>query len=71
MSNIEQVRGICDEVEMTPAQCNDIIEDKLLHLLPLMKQALGTFQRVEHALANGGFSWRKAFENTKKKTSSE
>jgi len=58
--------GICIEVQMTPAQCNAILEERLAHLRPVMECALGVMQHVCESLANGGFNWRKALAQAKK-----
>jgi hypothetical protein len=71
MPTPEKPRDFCSEVEMTPAQCNEVVEDKLVHLEPVLKCALVTFQRVEQALANGAFNWRKVFAKAKKKALDE
>jgi hypothetical protein len=65
-SSAEESRA---EVEMTPTQCNEVIEDKLSHLLPVMKTTLAIFQRVNDAMENGRINWRKALEKAKKKVS--
>lgn len=59
--------GLCDEVQMTPVQCNEVIEDNLVHLMPLMKSTLGSMERVNDALENGGVNWRRALQRAKKK----
>ena len=59
--------GFCAEVEMTPTQCNEVIEDKLTNLLPVMNCTLSSMRRVEDLLANGRIDWRKALERAKKK----
>lgn len=61
----------CAEVEMTPAQCNEVVEDKLANLLPAMRSTLSTMQRVEDMLANGRIDWRKALQRAKKKVESQ
>lgn len=71
MPDTGQPRGFCTEVDMTPAQCNEVVEDKLRHLEPVLKCALIVFQRVEHVLANGGFNWRVAFEKAKERVLGE
>lgn len=57
----------CTEVEMTPTQCNAVIEDKLTHLLPVAQNTLAIFLRVEDALKNGEIDWRKAFKRAKRR----
>lgn len=71
MSDAEPTRTFCNEVDMTPSQCNEIVEDKLAHLEPVFKCALVVFQRVEHVLANGGFNWRVALSRARKKALDE
>jgi hypothetical protein len=65
----ESAAELCTEVEMTPAQCNAVVEDKLGHLKPVLECALVTFQRVEEVLANGGIDWRKLFAKAKERVS--
>jgi len=60
---------LCTEIELTPEQCNAIVEDKLGHLKPVLECALVTFKRVEESLANGGINWRKIFERARDKAS--
>lgn len=71
MPDTGQPCAFCNEVDMTPSQCNEVVEDKLSHLEPVLKCALVSFQRIEHVLANGGFNWRVALENAKKRVSGE
>lgn len=59
------IRQLCLEARLTPAQCNEIIEDKLTHLLPVMECALVTFKSVNDRLANGEISWRKLLGKAK------
>jgi len=61
--------SLCAEVEMTPEQCNTILEDKLGHLKPVLECALVTFKRVEETLANGGINWRRLFQRAKSRNS--
>ena len=63
--SVNTEHAFCSKVELTPAQCNDVIEDKLAHLLPVMQGALFTFRSVNHRLANGEISWRKLFNRAK------
>jgi len=55
----------CEEVNLTPAQCNVIIEDKLAYLLPVLECALTTFKQVNERLANGEISWRRLLSRAK------
>lgn len=71
MSDAKQARAFCEEVEMTPSQCNEVVEDKLDHLRPVLQCALDVFQRVEHALANGACNWRVSLANAKKRVLGE
>ena len=59
------VHAICSEVRLTPEQCNEIIEDKLTHLLPALRGALLSMKQVNHRLANGEISWRRLLEKAK------
>jgi hypothetical protein len=59
--------GLCAEVEMTPVQCNEVIEDKLTNLLPVLNCTLSTMRRVEDKLANGRIDWRKALQRAKQR----
>lgn len=52
----------CENIQMTPAQSNDVIEEKLLHLKPMLECALGEMTRVRDALANGEISWRRLLD---------
>lgn len=61
----------CAEVEMTLTQCNEVIEDKLTNLLPVMNCTLSSMQRAEDVLANGKIDWRKALERAKKRVESQ
>lgn len=65
----ETTSELCSDVELTPAQCNAVLEDKLGHLKPALECALITFQRVEETLANGGINWRKLFKRAKDRAS--
>lgn len=62
---------LCAEIDLTPEQCNEVLEDKLRHLKPVLECALMTFRRVEETLANGGINWRKLFQRARDRTSSE
>lgn len=59
--------GLCGEVQMTPVQCNEVIEDNLIHLMPVMESALVSMERVNGALENGGISWRRALQRAKER----
>lgn len=59
--------GICAEVQLTPTQCNAVLEERLEHLRPAMECALGVMNHVCESLANGGFNWRRALARAKKK----
>lgn len=59
--------GFCAEVEMTPVQCNEVIEDKLENLLPVLRCTLAAFQRAQDMLENGKIDWRKALARAKKR----
>lgn len=61
---------LCAEVEMTPAQCNEVIEDKLDNLLPVMNCTLKSMQQAEDALSNGRTDWRRALKRAKRKVES-
>jgi hypothetical protein len=54
--------GLCEKVQMTPVQCNEVIEDNLAHLMPVMECALNSMERVNETLENGGVSWRRALK---------
>jgi hypothetical protein len=59
--------GLCDEVQMTPMQCNEVIEDNLTHLMPVMESALSSMERVNASLENGGVSWRRALQRARER----
>ena len=59
--------GFCAEVELTPVQCNDVIENKLENLVPVMRCTLAAFRHAEDVLANGKIDWRKALERAKQR----
>lgn len=61
--------NLCAGVEMTPVQCNEVIEGKLAMLVPVLKCTLSAFQRVENILQNGKIDWRKALERAKRRVS--
>ena len=65
---VDDKRGFCGEVSMTPAQCNVVLEDKLGHLMPLLSCALVTMERVKLALSNGAIDWRGALRRAKVRT---
>lgn len=63
MTNETAEHGVfCENVRMTPAQSNEVIEDKLLHLRPVMECALSEITRVRDILANGEISWRRLLD---------
>lgn len=62
-----QAHGNKEVIRMTPVQCNEVLEDKLGHLQPLMESALRSFQRVDTILSNGAINWRKVFKRAKEK----
>lgn len=62
--------GFCAEVQMTPAQCNAVIEEKLAHLEPVFQCTLTSLERVNEVLANGGVNWRRAFQRAKQRVDS-
>lgn len=55
-------RDVLESVCMTPVQSNEVIEEKLLHLRPVLEGALSELERVRAALANGEISWRRLFD---------
>jgi len=59
--------GICEDVQLTPLQCNAVIEEKLTHLQPVMECALVEIQRLRDGLANGEISWRSLLKRAIKK----
>lgn len=59
--------GLCEAVVMTPTQHNEVIEDKLTNLVPVLKCTLSAFQRVDEIFQNGGINWRRALERAKQK----
>jgi hypothetical protein len=61
------IPGDYAEVQMTAAQHNAVIEDKLTHLMPVLRDALASMERVNESLRNGGVSWRYAFQRAKKR----
>ena len=62
----ERFENMCAEVAMTPVRSNAVIEERMVHLQPVLERALCTLQAVEDMLANGGIKWRAAFENAKR-----
>lgn len=60
--------GTCGEVEMTPTQHNEVVEDKLVNLGLVMQCTLTAFRRVEGILQNGKIDWRKALARAIKRT---
>lgn len=59
--------GFCAEVQMTPTQCNTVIEEKLDHLEPVFQCVLSSLEHVSDVLANGGVNWRRAFQRAKQR----
>lgn len=59
--------AFCAGVQMTPTQCNAVIEEKLLHLEPVLQCALDSLEHVNAVLANGGVNWRRAFHRAKQR----
>ncbi len=57
----------CAEVEMTPVQCNAVIENNLSNLLPVMRCTLAAFHRAQDMLENGKIDWRKALKRAKQR----
>ena len=47
----------CDEVQMTPVQCNVVIENKLENLQPMLELTLTELTRLRDGLANGEIHW--------------
>lgn len=54
--------GVLESVQMTPVQSNEVIEEKLLHLQPVLECVLTELARVRDALANGEISWRHLYD---------
>jgi len=61
----------CEDIRMTPLQCNAVIEEKLSHLQPLLEETLNEMEEVRDALANGGISWKSLLNRAMKKNSSD
>lgn len=55
------------EVQMTPIQCNEVIEAKLTHLKPAMEGMLSEMQRLQEGLSNGEIHWRPLLQRAIKK----
>ncbi len=50
------------DTQLTPTQCNEIIEEKLTHLFPVLENALVSCQRVSYGLQNGEPNWSAVFK---------
>ncbi len=55
------------EVALTPVECNEVIEDKLANLFPVMRCTLVAFQRAQDMLENGKIDWREALKRAKQR----
>ena len=58
---------LCEEVQMTPVQCNVVIENKLENLQPVMECTLAEMQRLREGLSNGEISWTELLKRAIKK----
>lgn len=67
----EHLASFCQDIHLTPLQCNAIIEDKLEHVLPVFECACEVFKRVAAAVANGEFKWRRLYDNALSRALSE
>jgi hypothetical protein len=47
-----------DEVQLSPQQLNEIIEDKLVHLKPVLEGALVELERTRDLFSREDESWR-------------
>lgn len=59
--------GLREEVQMTPVQCNEVIEGKLAHLQPAMEYTLIEMQRLQEGLSNGEIHWGELLKRAIKK----
>jgi len=57
-SEVTKCGILCEGIQMTPEQSNEVIEEKLRHLAPVFECALAEMLRVRDALFNGEISWR-------------
>jgi hypothetical protein len=62
MASELETPSVCQEVAMTPVQLNAVIEEKLVHLKPVLECALAELMRTRDAISNGEVSWRKLFD---------
>lgn len=46
------------KIRLSPQQLNEIIEDKLVHLQPVMENALNEIERTRDAFSREDESWR-------------
>jgi len=68
MTNAFETPSVCSEVTMTPVQLNAVIEEKLIHLKPVLECALAELTRARDAISNGEVSWRKLFDRALRAT---
>jgi len=59
--------GLCEEVQMTPVQCNEVIEKQLEHLQPALECTLAEMERLKEGLSNGEISWHDLLKRAIKK----
>ncbi len=60
-----------DEVSMTLVQCNEVIEEQLTHLQPVMQHVLLEMERLKASLLNGEIHWRDLLRRAMKKHEKE
>lgn len=49
------------KIRLSPQQLNEIFEDKLIHLQPVMENALHEMERASAAFSRQDESWRELF----------
>lgn len=64
MSNetTERTKGVCEGVEMTPTQINDVIEENLTNLGLAMGNVYDEMVRLKEDLLNGKFDAKRIFD---------
>jgi hypothetical protein len=68
MTSELEILSAYQEVAMTPVQLNVVIEEKLVHLKPVLECALAELIRAKDAISNGEVSWRKLFDRALRTT---